>query len=204
LPSIAVVPWTRDAASLHLDPLLGMPSQPFPYLKSQSRTCKNILLTCRANDDLIVLEFDLLLLGRPIGSRSPVLATYRGGGAFLFDLADPTYPESGTASSAASALHDGILGYMDYAKKGEPALPNGAPCRTNVDQLVEPAAQLDEEQYSQLLAIASGVPPRGWTRWTIALLAEEMVRRGVVARISSDDLTQAIEKAMLHRFPRLM
>ncbi len=108
------------------------------------------------------------------------------------------------ARSMASALHDGISGYMDHANEGEPALPHGAPRRTNADQPVEPAAQLNEEQCSQLFAILSSDPPGGWTRWTIALLAEEMVRRGVVARISTDDLKRAIDTAMLHRFLRFM
>jgi hypothetical protein len=62
------------------------------------------------------------------------------------------------------------------------------------------AEDLNAEQYAHLIAILSSEPPAGWTRWTLSHLAEELVRRGIVARLSSEELRRKIEKTVPSRF----
>jgi hypothetical protein len=89
---------------------------------------------------------------------------------------------------------------MHHAEIGEPALQNGVARSTGTHRLVELAADLNAEQYSRMMEIVSGDPRGGWTRWTISLLAEETVRRGIVAQMSSHELRQVTEKAAVFGF----
>jgi hypothetical protein len=63
----------------------------------------------------------------------------------------------------------------------------------------EAGIKLDAGQRAQLLSMASGDPPQGWTRWTLPRLAEELVRRGIVQTISPEDVRQALVEAILGR-----
>jgi transposase len=54
--------------------------------------------------------------------------------------------------------------------------------------------QLTTEQETQLIALACSKPPPGHARWTIRLLAEEAVKRGVVSGMAPETLRQILKK----------
>jgi len=53
---------------------------------------------------------------------------------------------------------------------------------------------LDGEKQARLLAIACSQPPEGRARWTLHLLAQEMVRLGIVETISYETVRRALKK----------
>jgi hypothetical protein len=55
-------------------------------------------------------------------------------------------------------------------------------------------ARLDDGQKARIVSIACSAPPEGQARWTLQLLAEEAMRRGVAPKVSKKD-TQKILKA---------
>jgi len=58
----------------------------------------------------------------------------------------------------------------------------GAPCK------------LTMEQETRLIALACSKPPTGHARWTIRLLAEEAVKRGIVPGMVPETLRQILKK----------
>ena len=57
--------------------------------------------------------------------------------------------------------------------------------------------KLNAKQEAQLVAIACSDPPPGRKRWTIRLLVEEVVKQGVVDRISFETVRRVVKKTML-------
>jgi len=53
---------------------------------------------------------------------------------------------------------------------------------------------LDGEKQAHLLAIACSQPPEGHARWTLQLLADEMVRVEIVETISYETVRRALKK----------
>jgi len=53
---------------------------------------------------------------------------------------------------------------------------------------------LDGEKQAHLLAIACSQPPEGHARWTLQLLADEMVRLEIVEAISYETVRRALKK----------
>ena len=53
---------------------------------------------------------------------------------------------------------------------------------------------LDGEKEARLLAIACSEPPEGRSRWTLHLLAEEMVRLDIVDSISHETVRRTLKK----------
>lgn len=54
--------------------------------------------------------------------------------------------------------------------------------------------QLTTEQETRLIALACSKPPTGHARWTIRLLAEEAVKRGLVPGMAPETLRQILKK----------
>jgi transposase len=54
--------------------------------------------------------------------------------------------------------------------------------------------KLAERQQAYLVALACSEPPPGRTRWTLELLARELVRRGVVDSISKEPVRLVLKK----------
>ena len=54
--------------------------------------------------------------------------------------------------------------------------------------------KLDGEQEARLVQVACSVPPEGRVRWTVKLLAEELVRLEVVESICGETVRQALKK----------
>ena len=69
----------------------------------------------------------------------------------------------------------------------EAALDRRAPRR-------EYARRLDGAQEARLVAVACGTPPEGRTRWSLRLLADELVRLEVVDSISHETVRQALQQ----------
>ena len=54
--------------------------------------------------------------------------------------------------------------------------------------------QLTTEQETQLIALACSKPPAGHARWTVRLLAEEAVKRGMAPGLAPETLRQLLKK----------
>jgi transposase len=54
--------------------------------------------------------------------------------------------------------------------------------------------QLTTEQETQLIALACSKPPDGHTRWTVRLLADEAVKRGIVPGMAPETLRQILKE----------
>src|SRR5262245_31330804 len=55
-------------------------------------------------------------------------------------------------------------------------------------------SKLDGPEQARLVAIACSDPPAGRTRWTVSLLAGELVRQGVVTSIGPETVRQVLQK----------
>lgn len=58
----------------------------------------------------------------------------------------------------------------------------------------EYARKLGGEQEARLVAVACGTPPEGRARWSLRLLADELVRLEVVESISHETVRQTLEQ----------
>ena len=56
--------------------------------------------------------------------------------------------------------------------------------------------QLDGEKEARLVQVACSVPPEGRVRWTVKMLAEDLVRLEVVESICEETVRQALKKRM--------
>lgn len=61
------------------------------------------------------------------------------------------------------------------------------------------ARKLDGEQEAKLIAAACSKPPAGKKRWTLRLLAEQMVELEVVDELSHETVRQTLKKTTLSR-----
>lgn len=71
----------------------------------------------------------------------------------------------------------------------EAALDRRAPRR-------EYARKLDGEQEAHLVALTCGMPPAGRARWSLRLLADELVRLEVVDTISHETVRQTLQQTI--------
>lgn len=61
----------------------------------------------------------------------------------------------------------------------------------------QPEPHLDEGQEAYLTALACSEPPPGRVRWTLALLAEKLIKAGQVEQISAETVRQVLKKNKL-------
>lgn len=54
--------------------------------------------------------------------------------------------------------------------------------------------KLNEQQQAHLVAVACSQPPEGQARWTLELLAAQLVKDGIVAEISPETVRLALKK----------
>ena len=59
--------------------------------------------------------------------------------------------------------------------------------------------RLDGAQEARLIALACGVPPDGHARWSLRLLADELVRLAVVESVSHETVRQTLNKTRSSR-----
>jgi len=60
------------------------------------------------------------------------------------------------------------------------------------------ARKLDGEQEARLIALACGPAPKGRARWTLRLLADQLVELEIVAAISKDAVRSVLKKTSLN------
>ena len=58
----------------------------------------------------------------------------------------------------------------------------------------KPEPKLNEQQQAHLVAVACSQPPEGQARWTLELLAAQLVKDGIVAGISPEAVRLALKK----------
>jgi hypothetical protein len=73
-----------------------------------------------------------------------------------------------------------VVGGLEYALEDRPHPPK--PCK------------LDGKQEAFLVATACSTAPEGRTRWTMQLLAEQLVNLGIVDSISDETVRQTLKK----------
>lgn len=54
--------------------------------------------------------------------------------------------------------------------------------------------EVTEEQEARLIALACSEPPAGRARWTLELLVQELLKEGVVTRVSSETVRLMLKK----------
>jgi transposase len=54
--------------------------------------------------------------------------------------------------------------------------------------------ELEEEQEARLIALACSEPPAGRARWTLELLVQEMLKDGIVTRVSPETVRLLLKK----------
>lgn len=69
----------------------------------------------------------------------------------------------------------------------------------NEDQRAGPAPMLDDTQVAWLIATACSTAPDGQKRWTMQLLADEMVRLRPVESISDETVRRMLKKTRSNR-----
>jgi transposase len=57
--------------------------------------------------------------------------------------------------------------------------------------------KLNEKQEAHLIALACSDPPPGWARWTLVLLAQQLVKDGVIESISPESVRLVLKKTNL-------
>jgi transposase len=55
-------------------------------------------------------------------------------------------------------------------------------------------SKLDEKQEARIIALACSEPPAGQARWTLALLTQEVLKDGIVTRISPETVRLLLKK----------
>jgi transposase len=55
-------------------------------------------------------------------------------------------------------------------------------------------SELDEKQEARIIALACSEPPAGQARWTLELLSQEVLRDGIVTRISPETVRLLLKK----------
>jgi len=56
------------------------------------------------------------------------------------------------------------------------------------------AKVLDGEQEAQIIALRLGKPPKGFSNWSLRLLAEKVVELGIVEKVSHETLRKTLKK----------
>ncbi len=96
------------------------------------------------------------------------------------------------AIAGALEVHPATVGRVrrQYVEEGlAAALDRRAPRR-------EYARKLDGQHEARLVAVACSAPPTGRERWSLRLLADELVRLEVVTSISHETIRQTLEQTI--------
>jgi putative transposase len=56
-----------------------------------------------------------------------------------------------------------------------------------------PKPRLDDAQKAKIVSIACSSPPEGQARWTLRMLAEEAMRRGIAPKVTKDDVQKLLK-----------
>jgi len=102
--------------------------------------------------------------------------------------------EAWTDDEIAEAFH--VHAKTVYNTRQRFAL-EGLESALNRKERVYPADEniLDNEKKAQIIALSRSEPPEGHTRWTLRLLAEKLVKLGIVKSISHETVRQTLKKS---------
>ncbi len=78
-----------------------------------------------------------------------------------------------------------VIGWLDFALVDEPHPPK--------------LRKLEGKEEAFLIATACSAPPIGRVRWTMQLLADHLVKVGIVDSISDETVRQTLKKTMSSR-----
>lgn len=102
-------------------------------------------------------------------------------------MASESYPDNAIASSlrvnvstVERTREKFVVGGLEYALEDRPHPPK--------------PRKLDGKQEAFLVATACSTAPEGRTRWTMQLLAEQLVNLGIVDSISDETVRQTLKK----------
>lgn len=102
--------------------------------------------------------------------------------------AGPSWPDE----RIAEALE---IGVSTVARVRQRFVEQGLAAVVDPDRVRRPSRRrLDGEQEARLLALACGPAPEGRARWTLRLLADQMVELEVVESISHETVRQVLKK----------
>jgi hypothetical protein len=71
-------------------------------------------------------------------------------------------------------------------------LERGLEAALSDDPRPKPDKKLDAKQQATIVAMVCGPPPEGRSRWTIALIASEVTKRGLVASIGDETIRRLL------------
>jgi putative transposase len=99
----------------------------------------------------------------------------------------------GGASVRSTALAAG--GYpREISRVGKRYLQGGLALALTEDPRPKPDRMIDSVQEAAIVAMVCGPPPEGRARWTVRLLAEEAVQRGVVDGVGRETIRMVLAR----------
>jgi len=105
----------------------------------------------------------------------------------------PGWTDQEVAEALGSSRHSVRSIRLRYAQRGT----QGAINRKKGKCTIRSTRKLDGEAEAQLVAIACGEPPEGRAKWSMRLLADELVALQIVDDISHDTVWRTLKKTSL-------
>ena len=124
------------------------------------------------------------------------------GGEHMNFKTSKAYPREGEIDAAIAAWGGSINGYtwIDTTTHYSIALKEGLEEALNrKKQKNRKPRIIDGEAEAQLIAIACSDPPKGRVRWTLKLLAREIVEREIVPSVCAETVRTTLKKTMSNR-----
>lgn len=114
-------------------------------------------------------------------------------------LSDRRRPEGRLPRSVVARLLHMHVNTVDRVRKRF-VLEGEAPAIHRKVRLTPPTPpKLDGKGEAHLVAICCGVPPAGRTRWTLKLLADELIKRRIVTHICAETARKTLQKTNYSR-----
>ena len=121
-------------------------------------------------------------------SKQPALRVYKR--ARVLNLISSGYTQAQAASKAAVCLSTSIKICARYRKGGlEEALYD----RSRSGQ----PGKFTDKQKEKMVAMICSKPPKGYNRWTVRVVAEESIRRGLTSQISRETIRLILQSHKL-------
>ena len=122
-------------------------------------------------------------------------AAYRMNHARILLKADTNQVEGGWTDAAISAALDISVATIERVRQQFVETSLAAALSRQVQQNRKSRC-LDGEQEAHLIALTCGDPPEGSARWSLRLLADQMVELEYVERVSHETIRQTLKKTI--------